>query len=191
MVLSWHSLCWRVSTARIVYAGGFPRHEFYTEGSVAYVVHCFLHHSPMLPEMTHIFVNCIWLTFKAPWESPIELEIHNTIWPKMIRVGQRCVLAWFSTSTISADKDITFCWKYALYCNWYCYHFIVWDRSEQWSFFGCDGIGWFFFRVNHWYQWIFDGFATLWPSPLTTFFTNWPLDSMVYQWFWGHSTIAI
>ena len=26
-----------------------------------------------------------------------------------------------------------------------------------------------FSRKNHWHQWFFDGFASLWPSPLTTF----------------------
>ena len=29
--------------------------------------------------------------------------------------------------------------------------------------------GMVFFHENHWHWWIFDGFATLWPSPLTTF----------------------
>ena len=36
---------------------------------------------------------------------------------------------------------------------------IFWER--------CDTM--FFSRENHWHQWFFDGFAPLWPSPLTTF----------------------
>ena len=71
-----------------------------------------------------------------------------------------------------------------------------------------------FSRENHWHQWFFDGFAPLWPSPLTTFlitdhWTRWffngfgviqpsPFNDFSPQtiafngflWFWGHLTIV-
>ena len=41
------------------------------------------------------------------------------------------------------------------------------EGNEKKPFPKFDGM--VFFRENHWHRWIFDGFATLWPSPLTTF----------------------
>ena len=38
-------------------------------------------------------------------------------------------------------------------------------------------------KAGGWRVEIFYGFATLWPSTLATFFTLWPLDSMVFQWY--------
>ena len=47
---------------------------------------------------------------------------------------------------------------------------------------GWDG----FFRENHWHRWIFDGFATLWPSPLTTFLLS---DHWTWWFFNGFGVI--
>ena len=117
-MLSCHSLCWRVSTGRIL-------HRRFG---------CLCNSLPSSSQSVaswtdpHFRKLCLINIQSTPWKSPIELEIHNTVWPDTIRVGQRCILASFSTYTISADKDITFCWKYALYCNQYsihCYHSIA------------------------------------------------------------------
>ena len=48
--------------------------------------------------------------------------------------------------------------------------------SQRWD--GND-----FFWGYHCYRWFFDGFDTTEPSPLNVFFTDWPLTSMVFQWF--------
>ena len=50
---------------------------------------------------------------------------------------------------------------------------ILWERCNMM----------FFSREYHWHQWFFDGFAPLWPSPLTTFLIT---DHWV-RWFFNGS----
>ena len=49
---------------------------------------------------------------------------------------------------------------------------ILWERWDRMVFF----------RENHWHQWFFNGFATLWPSPLTTFL----LSNHWTRWFFNN-----
>ena len=78
-----------------------------------------------------------------------------------------------------------------IYSIFVCKCFLFLFKGEQWSFSGSDGMGLFFLRErlsSMDFRWF------CFPLTITInyfFFTNWPLDSMVFQWFWGHSTIAI